>query len=44
MDDLTTHIQEEAPWCILFANDLDIVLGDKLRDGVNVKLERCHGD
>ena len=38
MNKLTTHIQAEVLWCILFADD--IVLVDGLRDGVNAKLKR----
>ena len=38
MDELTIHIQQEIPWCILFEDD--IVLVDESRDGVNAKLER----
>ena len=38
MDELTAHIQEEVPWCILFADD--IVLVDESRAGVNAKLKR----
>ena len=38
MDELTRDIQDEVPWCMLFAND--IVLMDKTREGVNAKLER----
>ena len=37
MDELTRHIQEEVPWCMLFAND--VVLIDETREGVNAKLE-----
>jgi len=37
MDELTTTIQDEISWCILFADD--IVLVDEIRDGVNAKLE-----
>ncbi|KAL3518872.1 hypothetical protein ACH5RR_021461 [Cinchona calisaya] len=36
-DELTRHIQEEIPWCMLFADD--IVLVDGTKDGVNAKLE-----
>ncbi|XP_070023291.1 uncharacterized protein [Nicotiana sylvestris] len=36
MDALTSHIQREVPWCMLFAND--IVLIDELRAGVNNRL------
>ena len=36
MDELTRAIQDEIPWCILFAND--IVLVNKTRVGVNAKL------
>ena len=38
MDELISHIQEEVPWCMLFADDL--VLVDESRDGANAKLER----
>ena len=38
MDELTTHIQEEIPWCLLFAND--IMLLDESRDSMNAKLKR----
>ena len=38
MDELTTRIQLEVPWCMLFVDD--IVLVDESRDGVNAKLER----
>ena len=37
IDELTTHIQEEVPWCMLFVDD--IVLVDESRDAVNAKLE-----
>ena len=37
MDELTRHIQEDIPWCMLFADD--IVLVDETREGVNRKLE-----
>ena len=37
MDELTGAIQDEIPWCMLFADD--IVLVDETRAGVNVKLE-----
>nr|XP_033508478.1 secreted RxLR effector protein 78-like [Nicotiana tomentosiformis] len=37
MDVLTHHIQEDVPWCMLFAND--IVLIEETRDGVNLQLE-----
>ncbi|XP_070002487.1 uncharacterized protein [Nicotiana sylvestris] len=37
MDALTHHIQEEVPWCMLFAND--IVLIDESRACVNERLE-----
>ena len=36
MDELTREIQDEIPWCMLFADD--IVLVDETRDGLNVKL------
>ena len=37
MDELTRAIQDEIPWCMLFADD--IVLVDETRAGVNAKLE-----
>ena len=37
MDELTRAIQNEIPWCMLFADN--IVLVDETRAGVNVKLE-----
>ena len=37
MDELTRHIQEDVPWCMLFADD--IVLVDESRQGINKKLE-----
>ena len=37
MDDLTRTIQDEISWCTLFVDY--IVLVDKTRAGVNVKLE-----
>jgi len=37
MDELTRAIQDELPWCMLFADD--IVLIDETRVGVNAKLE-----
>ena len=37
IDELTTSIQDEIPWCMLFADD--IVLIDETRAEVNVKLE-----
>ncbi|XP_060190818.1 uncharacterized protein LOC132620134 [Lycium barbarum] len=37
MDALTSHIQGEVPWCMLFADD--IVLIDESRSGVNGRLE-----
>jgi len=37
MDELTRPIQDEIPWCMLFADD--IVLVDEMRAGVNAKLE-----
>ncbi|XP_060203092.1 uncharacterized protein LOC132631539 [Lycium barbarum] len=37
MDALTSHIQGEVPWCMLFADD--IVFIDELRSGVNTRLE-----
>ncbi|KAJ7982614.1 Retrovirus-related Pol polyprotein LINE-1 [Quillaja saponaria] len=37
IDELTYNIQDRAPWCVLFAND--IVLVDETRKGLNSKLE-----
>ncbi|KAK9118568.1 hypothetical protein Scep_016661 [Stephania cephalantha] len=37
IDELTRHIQEDIPCCMLFADD--IVLVDETKDGVNRKLE-----
>ncbi|KAL4194234.1 hypothetical protein AMTRI_Chr05g67600 [Amborella trichopoda] len=37
MDDLTWYLQDEVPWCILFADD--IVLIDETRSGINTNLE-----
>ena len=37
MNELTTHVQENMPWCMLFAND--IVLVDESRDGMSAKLK-----
>jgi len=38
MDELTREIQDEVPWCMLFADD--IVLIHETRAGLNEKLER----
>ena len=38
MVEFTKSIQEEVPWCMLFCKK-NIVLVDKTRSGVNVKLE-----
>ncbi|KAH0462810.1 hypothetical protein IEQ34_010385 [Dendrobium chrysotoxum] len=37
MDVLTRHLQEDVPWCMLFADD--ILLVDKTKEGVEGKLE-----
>jgi len=37
MDELTKGIQDESPWCMLFANDIIII--DETR-GVSHKLEQ----
>jgi len=38
MDVLIRGIQDELPWCILFADDIDLI--DETKQGVNDKLER----
>jgi len=38
MDELTRKIQDEVPWCMLFADD--IVLIDETRAGLNDKLKK----
>ncbi|KAK8957380.1 hypothetical protein KSP39_PZI000617 [Platanthera zijinensis] len=37
LDELTRHIQQTIPWCLLFADDIALV--DEMREGVNTKLE-----
>ena len=37
MDELTMHIQDGIPWCLLFVDN--IVLIDETKSGVNAKLE-----
>ncbi|PUZ46468.1 hypothetical protein GQ55_7G080900 [Panicum hallii var. hallii] len=37
MDEITRDIQDDIPWCMLFADD--VVLVDESRAGVNMKLE-----
>lgn len=37
MDELTGHMQDEVPWCLLFVDD--IVLIEETRDGVNERSE-----
>jgi hypothetical protein len=37
IDEVTRDIQEDIPWCMLFADDVGLV--DKSREGVNRKLE-----
>jgi len=39
MEELTRAIQNEIPWCMLFADD--IILVDETRAGINAKLELC---
>ena len=39
MDKLTTRIQEEIPWCMLFADDI-CELVDESKDEVNAKFEK----
>jgi len=38
MDEITSEIQDEVPWCMLFADD--IVLIDEIIDKLNDKLEK----
>jgi len=38
IDEFAREIQDEIPWCMLFADEL--VLVDETRDGVNTKLEQ----
>ena len=38
IDKITRHLQEEVPWCMLFADD--IVLIDETKEGLNLKLNR----
>ena len=38
MDELTKEIQDEVPWCILFADDIALI--DETRGRLNEKLER----
>ena len=37
MDELTRVIQDEIPWCMLFADDIALV--DETRAEINAKLE-----
>ena len=37
MDELTTHIQDDVPWCMSFADD--IILIDATNVGANYKFE-----
>ena len=37
MDELTRHMQDEVPWCMLFADDIVLVVETKVE--VNAKLE-----
>ena len=37
IDEITKNIQDEIPWCMLFADD--IILVDKTRESVSAKLE-----
>ncbi|KAM1746814.1 hypothetical protein ACFX11_013408 [Malus domestica] len=36
MDELTGHIQDVIPWCMLFADDIGLI--DETQEGVNAKL------
>jgi len=38
MDEITRGIQDEVPWCILFANDIYLI--DETKEVVNNKLEQ----
>ena len=37
IDELMVNIQDDVPWCMLFADD--IVLVDETREGINTKLK-----
>ena len=37
MEELTIHMQDEVPWCMLFVNDIVLVTETKIE--VNAKLE-----
>ena len=37
MDELTRHMQDEVPWCMLFVNDIVLLAVTKVE--VNAKLE-----
>lgn len=37
IDELTKYIQDQTPWCMLFANDVALV--DESREDVNYKLK-----
>ena len=39
MDELTIHIQDDVPRCILLADD--IISVDESKRGINAKLESC---
>ena len=38
IDELTKGVQDEVPWCTLFADN--IILINEIRNGVNIRLER----
>ncbi|PKA65511.1 ubiquitin-protein ligase E3 C [Apostasia shenzhenica] len=42
MEVVTAHIQDEVPWCMLFADD--IVHVEKTKEGAKAKLELCRND
>ena len=37
IDELTKHIQDDIPWCMLFVDDIALI--DETKSGVNAKLD-----
>lgn len=42
MDKLTSHLQDDIPWCMLFVDYLSLI--DETNNEVNVKLKKCGED